>query len=169
MRNFLLSFSILALIAACSSSKTSSPEAMKTAQEIREKIQAHDFVVEVHTAQPMRGRSVHLTHGYNLQIRNDSVLAYLPFYGVAHSAPYGREGGIQLSEAMKEYSLKEQKDGWDIRFKANARYYHYDILIHIYNDGNSTIYVGSYERDPIRFIGRMQMPSPPTTLQTPGY
>ncbi len=157
MKNFLLSFSILALLVACSSSKTPSPEALKTAQEIREKIQAKNFTVEVNTAQPMRGRTIHLTYGYDLKIRNDSAIVYLPFYGVAHSAPYGGDGGIQFAEPMKEYTVEEKKDNWNIRFKVNDRNYHYEIVFNIYNNGNSNVQVNSYERDPISFTGEMKL------------
>ena len=161
MRNdFILSLLFSAFVfatVACSSSKAPSPTALQTVQEIREKIQAQDFIVEVSSAQPMRGRTMHLTPGYSLQIRNDSAVAYLPFYGVAHSAPYGGEGGIRFSEAMKNYIVTEKKDNWEIRFKVNTRYYHYDISVGIYNNGNSTIHVASHERDPISFIGEMKM------------
>ena len=44
----------------------------------------------------MKGGSKHLTSDYSLEIRNDSVYSYLPYFGVAYNVPYGGGKGLNL-------------------------------------------------------------------------
>lgn len=140
---------------ACNSSKVPSEKELAKEQNIREKVEQKDFSIEVTQANPMRGKSINLSFGYDLKMKNDSVYAYLPYYGVAHSAPYGGDGGIKFATLMTDYTLFPIKDGWDIRFKANTREYNYDVLLNVFKNGSSTISVTTYQRDPISFYGRI--------------
>lgn len=48
-------------------------------QAIKEQIIAEKYKISVNTAYPRRGRTVHLSSPYSVEIRNDSVISYLPF------------------------------------------------------------------------------------------
>ena len=54
------------------------------------------FTIEVDRALPMGGRTVHLTTPYSLEMRGDSAISYLPYFGRAYSLPYGgiRNGAL---------------------------------------------------------------------------
>ena len=56
--------------------------------EVKELIDSKRFTVDVDRAIPMGGRSVNLTSPYSLEMRGDSVISYLPYFGRAYSAPY---------------------------------------------------------------------------------
>jgi hypothetical protein len=132
------------------------PEKIK---EVSMKVESNDFTIDVTTANPLRGKQIHLSYGYDLRIKNDSAIAFLPYFGVARSAPYGGgEGGIKFAEPMREYtSLPNKKgNGWDIKFKVNTHPYNYEVSVNVFNNGSSTIYVSSYERDPITFNGTVK-------------
>src|ERR1035437_3167122 len=73
-------------------------------QELTQKVKSKDFTVSVNTADPVRMRQFYLTSEYDLQLKNDSAFAFLPYFGVAYSAPYGGgEGGIKFAEPMMNY------------------------------------------------------------------
>ena len=57
-------------------------------EAVKELIVSENYKIDVNTAMPMRGRSIPLTSLYSLEIRNDSVISYLPYYGRAYSIPY---------------------------------------------------------------------------------
>ncbi len=71
----------------------------------------------------MRGRSIPLTSLYSLEIRNDSVISYLPYYGRAYSIPYGGatdfiaaiptvwDESIVLDGKMGEYIVTARRKG----------------------------------------------------------
>jgi hypothetical protein len=148
-------FIVVLILASCSSLRTT-PE---TIREITQKVQAKDFTVVVNYANPMRWKQMYLTSEYDLRIRNDSAFAYLPYFGVAYSAPYGGgEGGIKFAEPMKDYSMMtaKKKGSWDIHFKVRGKEDVYEININIFNNGSATITVNSVNRDAIYFSGEVK-------------
>ncbi|HEY6914384.1 MAG TPA: DUF4251 domain-containing protein, partial [Paludibacter sp.] len=91
--------------------------------------------------------------------KNDSVFAFLPYFGVAHVAPMNpSEGGIKFAEPMINYTVTANKKstGWDIRFRVKSKESVYDIGMDIFNNGSATITVNSYERDVITFNGEIK-------------
>jgi hypothetical protein len=146
---------MLLLVSSCSVLKTT-PEIIT---EITHKVESKDFTVVVNSANPMRMKPIFLTSEYELRIKNDSAFAYLPYYGVAHVAPYdSNDGGIKFAEPMTDYSVNRNKKsiGWDIRFRIKSKIYVYDVIMNVYNNGSSTITVNSYERDMITFNGEIK-------------
>lgn len=145
------------LIPACSSSKTLSPEDQEKVQKIGLQIDKKDFTIQVSQAQPMRGRTLNLSYGYDLKISNDSAYAYLPYFGVAQTSPYSsNDGGIKFESPMEEYTATAIKDGWNIKFKVNTMNYNYQFFVNVYNNGNASVNVTSYQRDPIMFQGNLK-------------
>ena len=149
------SFVVLFLTASCSSLKNT-PENI---QKLTGKIQNKDFTIVAKYANPMRGRQIYLSTEYDLQITNDSVFAFLPYFGVAYVAPYdAMEGGIKFAEPVIDYTIKPNKksDGWNIRLKVKAKEGIYDILMNVFNNGSATFTVSSYNRDNITFDGEVK-------------
>ncbi len=150
-----LTFLILFVLCACNTTKTT-PE---VAEQNLQKIENRDFTIRANYANPLRMRQVFLTSEYTLKIKGDSAFAYLPYYGVAHTAPMDpSDGGIKFSELMLDYTSKPTKkqDGREISFKVNTREYNYQINLTVFFNGSSTISVNSYQRDPITFYGEMK-------------
>jgi len=150
-----IAFMTLVFMAACSGLKND-PE---KSRELTQKIQNKDFTIVVNYADPMRGRHIYLTSEYDLRIKNDSAFAFLPYFGVAYSVPYGGgEGGIKFAEPMTNYTMKPKKkaDGWDIRFKVKAKEDDYDISLNIFNNGSALLTVNSYNKDMISFNGEVK-------------
>jgi len=148
-------FIVLIFMTSCSFLKTR-PESI---QELTQKVQSKDFTVSVNTANPLRMRQFYLTSEYDLQLKNDSAFAFLPYFGVAYSAPYGGgDGGIKFAEPMINYSVKSNKksNGWNIYFKINANDCVYEFYMNIYNNGSSMFTVNSFNRDAITFNGEIK-------------
>jgi len=141
-------------MSSCTLTKTT-PEIIN---EITRKVQAKDYIIEVRSANPFRMRTVHLSADYDLRFLNDSAFAYLPYFGVAHIAPYGGDGGIVFGEPISDYTIipNIKNNGWDIRFKVKSKENIYDFYISIFNNGSSSITVNSYNRDVINFIGEIK-------------
>ncbi len=144
-------------LSACSSSKTPSADEQAKSQKISQQVENKKYTIEVDRAMPMRGRAINLSYGYDLKISNDSAYAYMPYFGVAQSAPYGGgEGGIKFATLMKEYTISPAKDGWDIRFKVDTKDYNYEFYLNIFKNGSSMVSVNSYQRDQISFTGNLK-------------
>jgi len=147
---------LLFFMSSCSVIKTTT----ETITEVTRKVESKDFTIVFNYANPMRMRPVYLTSEYDLRFKNDSIFAYLPYYGVAHVAPLGNsDGGIKFSELVKDYKISTNKKstGWDIHFKVKAKEAQYDCYLNIFYNGSSMLTVNSYERDMISFNGEMKL------------
>jgi len=141
-------------ITSCKSIKTDAV----VVRDVNSKVQSKDFTIEVKYANPSGVGHINLSYGYDLRIKNDSAFAYLPYYGVAYSAPFNGEGGIKFAELMTEYTCVNTKksDGWDIHFKVKSKENGYDIRLNMFENGNSTITVNSFNRQSITFYGELK-------------
>jgi len=149
---------LLFFMTSCSGLKT----AHETIKEITNKVELKDFTVVMNYANPMRMKPVFLTSEYDLRIKNDSAFAYLPYYGVAHVAPFdASEGGIKFASLMSDYKItpNRKSTGWEISFRVKSNLSLYDIHMNIFNNGNTTVSVNSYERDMISFDGEIKSDS----------
>jgi len=148
-------FVLVLFLTACSSTKTTS----ETISAITRKVESKDITVTVHYANPLRMRQIVLTSEYDLRLKNDSAFAYLPYFGVAYSAPYGSsEGGIKFAEPMNDYAITPNKksNGWDIHFKIRSKEDVYEIFMNIFNNGSALFSVTSQKRDMISFSGEVK-------------
>ena len=151
------------LFSACSSLKLSKEEKEMKLFQVSQNIENNNFAIKINRANPMRGKSIHLTSPYDLTIRNDSAIAHLPFFGRATFAPYGnKNGGIMFAEKMERYQVTPtpKNDGWNVSFNVSQEIgYSYYFNIIIYREGNSSINVSSPQRDSITFWGEMKLDS----------
>ena len=87
------------------SAQTKKEKKEQKKEAVRQLIVSEDYKIDVNTAMPMRGRSIPLTSQYSLQIRNDSVFSYLPYYGRAYSVPYGGGSVLIFNSPHRETPL----------------------------------------------------------------
>ena len=64
-------------------------------------------------ANAMNGASVPLTSSYDLTLSNDTLTAFLPYFGTAYIAPPmgNTEGGIKFTTTKFDYTVTEKKKG----------------------------------------------------------
>ena len=117
-------------------------------EAVKELIVSENYKIDVNTAMPMRGRSIPLTSLYSLEIRNDSVISYLPYYGRAYSIPYGGGNGLNFKAPLKEYNMKLDKKGNSvITFTARNPEDKFDFRVKVYSNGSTSIDVFQGELD----------------------
>ena len=93
----------------------------------------------------------------SVEVRNDSLISYLPYFGRAYSVPYGGGKGLNFSERIGSYEealLKNGKHHIEIGVTNEEDTYLYTI--DVYDNGNSTIAVQSRQREPISYAGRIE-------------
>lgn len=127
----------------------------QTEKEVKNMVESKQFVFVAEFALPMSGRSVALNSQYDLTISGDSAIAYLPYYGVAYSAPMNSdEAGIKFASAKSDFfSVVAKKDGWDISLTPKDISGSQKLSLHVSSNGRSTLQVTSVNRQPISFTG----------------
>lgn len=126
------------------------------AKEIKEMIEGGRFTIEVDRALPMGGRSVNLTTPYSLEMRGDSAISYLPYFGRAYSLPYGGGDGMRFEESITDYQSTFDKKGTArIKFVARTKEdtFHFDVKV--FSNASATIGVTSANRQNITYQGEL--------------
>ncbi|WP_447640762.1 MULTISPECIES: DUF4251 domain-containing protein [Chitinophagaceae] len=98
---------VLVILYSCNSAKTA--QRTKANQDsIAAWWQNKNFAFHATNAQPMSGRNINLTSDYTLEMRNDSIIAWLPYFGRSFVAPTNpMDGGIKF--ATNNYTVKDEK------------------------------------------------------------
>lgn len=129
-------------------------------EAVKKLLVSENYKIDVRTALPMRGRSIPLSSPYSLEIRNDSVISYLPYFGRAYSIPYGGGDGLNFKAPLKEYSMEMDKKGNAmIKFTARNPEDNYEYRAKVYSNGSASIDVNMTNRQSISFQGDLLLPS----------
>ncbi len=128
-------------------------------QRTKELIENGNFVFEADWATSYKGRRVNVAgDSYDLVIKNDSCIAYLPFYGRAFSgAGYGGDGGIKFETENVSYDIKhnDKKVRTKIKFQVKHKSENYDIFLTVYSNGNANLSVSSSNRSTMNYDGKI--------------
>lgn len=139
-----------------SEAKKREKEALR--QQVKELVESNAFTIDVDRALPMGGRSINLTGSYTLELRHDSALVYLPYYGRAYIAPIGGGGGIEANDLMEDFVLDNDKKGnIEMEFKVSGEGDRYRFIVTIYTNGKATIRVTPQNKQGISFHGELRL------------
>lgn len=161
MKAIRIIFSLLLIMAI--SIPTLSAQTKKEKKELKKQaveklITSGKYKIDVNRALPARGRSVMLISPYSVEIRNDSIISHLPYYGRAYSIPYGGGEGLNFIAPLTDYKLDWDKKGTaKIKFTARSTEDKFDFDIDIFSNGSSTIFVNMQNRQSINFQGEVDM------------
>jgi hypothetical protein len=121
---------------------------------VRQKVEGKQYTFIAQTANPMRGRNIQLTSLYDLRVSGDSVVAALPYFGRAFSAPVNPgDNGINFTSVNSEYKSTYRKKRWEISIKPKDSQTVTDMNLAIYPNGRAMLQVNSNNRQPISFNG----------------
>lgn len=131
--------------------------------EIKQMVEAQNFVFKANYALPMRGGSRALTSDYDLTIGKDTIVSFLPYFGRAYVAPPPgtTDGGIKVNTTKFTYSSVKKGSGWNITIKPKEKNIAdwrdvQTFNLSISQDGYGSLQVTSTNRDPISFNGYIE-------------
>jgi len=92
-----------------------------------------------------------------LEIKGDSVQAILPYFGVRQmGGGYNADGeGIQFDQVVEDISFdyEDSKDRHVIKFRANNGSESFELILYVFSNKKSSLFVNSSQRDVIRYEG----------------
>lgn len=143
---------VTVLAAACSSTSPTQQSA-----GVASLIESKNYVFQAQTAQPLGGRAIQLTSEYDLRVLGDSVVAFLPYFGRAFSAPADLAGsGINFTSTNFGYTTTQRRrGGWIISIKPQDANDIRELTLSISSSGMSTLQVISNNRQSISFNGQI--------------
>lgn len=139
---------------SCAAQSRSSRKQTQVAH-IQELISSGRYVFRARSAQSMGGHTRHLTSEYTLTVMPDTVVAFLPYFGRAYSAPMDpTKGGIQFtSTRFTNKTDAGKKGGWSVTITPNDVRDVQRLNLTVSTEGYATLNVTSTQRQPISFTG----------------
>ena len=117
-------------------------------------LQNKNFTFRAQSAWPLQGTVVQLTAGYDMRVLQDSINAFLPYFGRAYTACYSTENWIKFISKKFDYKLKEKhKGGWELTIKPTDTRDITELTYSISTNGYATLQVISNNRQAISFYG----------------
>lgn len=127
-------------------------------------IKTNNFKFVAQRANPLRGnivsqRLLQLDSYYYLKVSKDTIVSYLPFFGVVQQAPYGsNDNGIQFTSTNFTLDKKATRNGFDITIIPKKTDKATKLFLNISETGVATLNVTSNTRDAISFSGNIEKP-----------
>lgn len=126
-------------------------------QETQELISSKNYEFEGSWARSQRGMRIDLIGNPNyIRIKNDSVFAYLPFFGERFSGGgYDGSGAIEVGASLKNYKVKfnDKKQRIEIEFSASNGTESFDFNLTVFGSKNGNVYVSSSQRSSMNYDG----------------
>jgi hypothetical protein len=150
----LISWGVAGAVLAQTSAKQAAKDAAAAA--LKNKIESQQFTFVAQYIQPLRGIQHYLTDDYDLRVKKDSVIAYLPYIGrVYMDVPiYPDDDGVMFSSTRFNYLLKpKKKGGWTVTINLNDVKRSSKLQLDVSSSGSAYLMVTSNTRDQVAFLG----------------
>jgi len=116
------------------------------------------FKFKPNTALPTGSRSIVIpSNDYFVNFESDLIDCYLPYFGRAtQPMAYGsNDGGITFKEKPEVYTIKNNKNKFDIEVVVKDKDDSYNLYLSIRSEGYATLRIVSNRRTPISFNGEV--------------
>lgn len=161
MKKFFI-FSVLIVLMAtlccsCASSEEKAAQMAELSANVTNALNNRDYKITIDRMYPMRGSSRHVTYGYSVEVRNDTLISYLPYFGRAYNVPYGGGKGLNFTAPISIYQEFMKRNGQrhiEIGVTNDEDTYFYTI--EVFNNGNSLIEVRARQRERISYSGNVE-------------
>ncbi|SHE47095.1 protein of unknown function [Mariniphaga anaerophila] len=131
----------------------------KRIAEVKNLIENQAFVFVPTHAMPLGGGSIQLSHSFEAEVNADSLISYLPFYGVAYHVEYGgRNSAFDFSLPLKNYEKEKDDDGYLIKMEVKRNMDYITYTLRVSELGYATLNVTSTNRQAISYYGRIEAP-----------
>ena len=145
---------------ACSSlsSAERAEREARLAQKVETALAERQYTINVDMMFPRRGRAVHVSSDYSVQVKGDTLISYLPYFGRAYNVPYGGGKGLNFAAPIRDYqAAKDSKGRTQVIIKVDNEEDILNYTLDIFSNGKTSVDVMAREREPISYNGQMEI------------
>jgi hypothetical protein len=122
--------------------------------QVKSILDSKNYIFKADELKPLRGTRIQLSGEYSLKVFKDTLIAYLPYFGRAFSAPLDpSDAGIKFTSTDFTYSQEKHRKNWDITFTPTDAKDVKQLILSVFDNGYATLQVNSIRRDPVTFSG----------------
>ena len=153
---------VMALLAAvllggCATSEERAAQKAEQVKKVTAALNRRQYKIAIARMYPMNGSSKTVTYGYSVEVKNDSLFSYLPYFGRAYNVPYGGGKGLNFSAPIGSYQEEVAKNGKRrIEIGLTNEEDTYLYILEVFDNGSSTVSVMSRQREQISYSGDME-------------
>lgn len=155
--SWLLFFSLATfLLSGCATSEEKAAQMAELSANVTNALNNRVFKIAIDRMYPMRGSSRNVSYGYSLEVRNDTLISYLPYFGRAYNVPYGGGKGLNFTAPIGSYQEYMKRNGQrhiEIGLTNDEDTYFYTI--EVFDNGNSSVEVRARQRERISYSGNL--------------
>ncbi len=145
---------VLGIITACST--MTAAERAERALAVEKALELRHYVVDVQMMYPYRGQAVNVTSTYSLEVKGDTLVSYLPYFGRAYNVPYGGGKGMNFTSLISSYeAVKDRQGRTHVRLVTDNDEDLIVFELEIFDNGHAAIDVHAREREPISYSGQL--------------
>ena len=156
MISMAVSLLALLMITACATPEERAARAAEQKRKVEAALAQRNYKIGVDHMYPMKGPSRNVSYGYSVEVRNDSLISYLPYIGGVYRVPYGGGMGLNFEERIGSYRETQVKNKRRIEIEVKNIEDTYLYSLEIFDNGSSSIDVQALQRDRISFSGKMK-------------
>ena len=145
----------LLMFTACATPEERAARAAEQKRKVEVALAQRNYKIGVDRMYPMKGPSRNVSYGYGVEVRNDSLISYLPYIGGVYRVPYGGGMGLNFKERIGSYRETQVKNKRRIEIEVKNIEDTYLYSLEIFDNGSSSIDVQALQRDRISFNGKM--------------
>ena len=158
MKNWIIFIVMAAALAGCATTAERMEREARTAAQVSEALASRHYTINVLMMYPQRGRAVNLTTNYSVEVKGDSLISYLPYFGRAYNVPYGGGKGLNFIAPITGYQTETDRKGITrVVLTTENEEDRYQYVLEVSSSGDSYVQVQSRQRDFIRYSGRMDL------------
>lgn len=159
-KEILMCMMIAVLCVSCATKLTPTEKAARQelqANAVSKALENRDYTIDINYVYPRRGPGKTLEYGYDVTVRNDSLISYLPYFGRAYRLPYGGGTGLNFSVPISQYhAYRAKKDMTRVMIGVKYEEDAYQYQLDVYDNGQVSLDITARERDGISFTGEMK-------------
>jgi hypothetical protein len=131
-------------------------------EQIKAVIRSKNFVFKAQTVIPKNERTKTLTTDFGIEVKNDSVYSYMPYFGNIYSRDYSsfKDSPMGFMQPVDDYSTERTKSGYIVRIKVKNGHDVINLTFHISKTGNASLSASSINRQSITYTGIILIPVP---------
>lgn len=156
----ILSFSVLFAQEKRSKKQIRTERKSQKIQLIKSIVDNKTFVFKAYSVVPKNERTKTLISDFGIEVRNDSIFSYLPYYGNTYSRDYSsfKDSPMGFAQPMESYKRVKTKKGFEVNIKVKNTNDLIDLVIHISKMGSATVVASSINRQAITYTGEIFAP-----------